>query len=263
MNQQLLKRLAIIGGVIFISITGYWLYTLTQFRIVSTDPDLNKFNTVAPYMSVNFNKKLSDVNFNISDDTVVSLIVDTEIQDKSLIVFLNEDALEIGASYTLTIDSIRSEDGDTIENKDLFITPTNSDFNRLTEAQKQYSLRIQDAPIYKPEYLSYPGFSALTERGMTSGQLRSLKQLFYNYSLGIEEEFYVMQLLPDTLEYAPFNSGDDIKKADFSIVLGGETYDAHIEYVTVYDAMNLVLRDQSGHTVFDTINPLEDPDHEE
>lgn len=128
-------------GVILLAI-AYWVFTLYQFRIISTTPDTNNYPDSLGTLKINFNKSLdaeamkqaiqsnpaSIVKFNFDGYNAVS------VQDKVLTITIGQTP-RIG-SYTLELNNIRSKDGSTFHATIPFIVKK-INYNNMDEATKE------------------------------------------------------------------------------------------------------------------------------
>ena len=66
--KRRLKQLSAILLVLALIIICWAIYNSRTFHIVSTSPSRNNVATVSPYFKINFNKRLSTKNINISEN---------------------------------------------------------------------------------------------------------------------------------------------------------------------------------------------------
>lgn len=138
--------------VVIVAVGGFLLVSqLTKpkgFRIFTTNPALNKVTTLAPFIKVHLTEPTTKDNVSIASQPVVKSY---EVSGKVITIYLND--LEKGERYTITIDSIRSDQGHVLTKKKLKFTAKESNWETLPEDQKEAVLKFQDE---NPAYLDDP-----------------------------------------------------------------------------------------------------------
>lgn len=155
------KRPIIIGGGILVVLIVGWViyYNVFFFHITSISPNPDKVSYLSPRLVVDFNKELVNNTVQVSSKDIT---VNSTVQGKQLIINL-PDNLKGDQTYTITVDSISSKNGDTIKNHSILLkTVLNSD--SLTDADKKIILDKQQAaksPIINDPIFSYLPYSTL------------------------------------------------------------------------------------------------------
>lgn len=248
-----IKLLVLFVLVAIILVIGFLFYRSSQFRIVRTDPKLSSVSKVAPYLRVYFNDAIDSSSLKVSDPD--SIIGSTKINNKSVVFYFKENLVK-DIRYTITIRSIKNEQGELLINKPLTFVAKNIGYDKLSKEQQQTLVARQDAPIYEVQTIDFTNFDSLLDYGITSGQLLNIKNAIYDYSNIKKAKYWHIPLNTKSVVITNHNaaSADTLERADFTITLGGALYKVHVEYQGLYDSVYLQLFDAAGVVVYDSSN---------
>lgn len=172
-------RLLVAGLVALVLIlAGYKFYSSLQFHVVSTDPSLQNFASVATYVDFNFNQPLSSDGVSVSSSP--SITTSHSVHGKTLKIGLTPP-LVVGNSYTITI-SVSSTKDKRLVNKPFTFTAQDVDFNSLSKAQQQAILATQTPKKQNsPDNFTYIGANTLLTNGLSEDQLSDLQLALFHY----------------------------------------------------------------------------------
>lgn len=141
MNTQhtLLKKILLVAVVLVAIICLIIVWLSITFRIVSTDPALDKVSTISAYFKVTFNKKLSNNNLHVTS-TPSGFVGTAYITNQSIIIPF-KTILQSGKHYSITIISVESTSGKQLTNKVFNFTPTYIPSSQLSKEQQQAILK--------------------------------------------------------------------------------------------------------------------------
>lgn len=138
---KMLVRKAIAGLVILLLLlAGLVIYNTQVFRLVGTDPAMNKFSSSVLFIKISFNKSLIANKLTItgSDNSVDSYSV-----NGSVITVLLNSPLETGKQYQLNVVGISNAQGQKLANQVFVFTPQNLPESSLSVAQKSALDKVQ------------------------------------------------------------------------------------------------------------------------
>jgi hypothetical protein len=146
--------------------------------------------------------------------------------------------------------------GATITEKTFTFTTKHIPFNKLSKDQQAEILRNQDNFTYGVSAINYVNFGELLANGLPSAQLAAIKQSLFDYSEVIKKQYWKMTLVEGSVSTAPHNpaSADTNSTVYFTVSLAGANYNVQATYDTLRDDLyQLVITDQAGNTVYDTL----------
>lgn len=255
-NKWSRKQVYILLGVV-IGILVLWLSWTgiqnTYFRMSGTNPSLGNVTVVTPYIHAKFNRVLSGDGLKVSDPD--KILENYGLNDKTLELNLNLNKLKQGAKHTITIESIKSRDGDTITNKKLSFTVKEGDFDSLSEEQKETAINRQDRFEYSPLTIAYEGTDDLIDAGLTDSQLEGLKEAIYNFSKKENKEFDTVQFFRASIMHVE-NPDPNKATMQFAMEIDGTPYTAQVD---TWDITVIQLRvlDQQTNAVLYTSDPID------
>jgi hypothetical protein len=133
-------KIIIITFCIFIlGLVGLLAYKNSLFRLVSSDPPINKVTVISPYIEFKFNRSLSK-NILVSSNSKV--INSFSIKDKSIMVKLNYP-MPLDNEYTLSIKNITSTEGKSLPDKIIKFKTINASNSNITKGQREVLLNNQ------------------------------------------------------------------------------------------------------------------------
>jgi hypothetical protein len=137
-KQYKLILIPIVCVVIFI--VGLKIYQTVTFRLVGTNPSVNRVATISPFFKVEFNKNLirQDISITSTSNVLASYSVSGSIID----ILLNEP-LSSSKSYSITVSNIYSTAHKHLANQKFTFTPKNVTAESLPQDQKQALNSIQ------------------------------------------------------------------------------------------------------------------------
>jgi hypothetical protein len=127
------KKLLILLVVLLLIIGGYYAYTLSQFRVVSTNPKTSAVSYHAPFLKIKFSRQLSNKDLSIASSP--DIIESQTLSGNELSLTLRP--LKLDKTYTVTLHKITATDGSVIENKVLRFAARDIAFNDLPSDQQQ------------------------------------------------------------------------------------------------------------------------------
>lgn len=255
-NKWSRKQVFILLGVI-IGILVLWLSWTgiqnTYFRMSGTDPKLGNITTVTPYIHAKFNRVLSGDNLKVSDPD--KILENYGLNDKTLELNLNMAKLKEGDKHTITIESIKSKDGDTITNKKLAFTIKEGDFYSLSKEQQEIAANRQDRFQYSPLTIAYEGTDDLIDAGITESQVEGFKEAIYSFSKKENKEFKDVQVFRASITDIE-NPDPDKGTTEFAINIDGTPYTVQLDtwYIT---NMQLRILDPQTRAVLYTSEPID------
>ena len=124
----------------------------------------------------------------------------------------------------------------------------------LVTISKQHTATLNLNPTKKSKLPSvtgilFSGTGALTDSGLTAGQLQNLKEAFFAFSPSASK----IAVSPDSVSPGPrdISSPSPIFSMDFRVEIDAASYSAKITY-GISDAVKLFLYDNHGGQVFDS-----------
>lgn len=255
-NKWSRKQVYILLGII-IGVLVLWLSWTgiqnTYFRMSGTDPGLGNVTTVTPYIHAKFNRVLSGDNLKVSDPD--KILENYGLNDKTLELNLNMAKLKQGDKHTITIESIKSKDGDTITDKKLSFTVKEGDFESLSEEQKQIATNRQDRFPYSPMTIAYEGTDDLIDAGLTESQLEGLEEAIYNFSKKENKEFDTVQFFRASITHVE-NPDPNKATMQFAMDIDGVPYTAQVDTWEI-TVIQLRVLDQQTNAVLYTSEPID------
>lgn len=255
-NKWSRKQVLILLGVV-IGILVLWLSWMgiqnTYFRMSGTDPGLGNITVVTPYIHAKFNRVLSGDNLKISDPD--KIIESHGLNDKTLELNLNLDKLKQGDKHTITIESIKSKDGDTITDKKLSFTVKEGSLDQLSPEEQTAAINRQDRFPYSPQVIGFDGTDDLIDAGLTDSQLEGFKEAIYNFSKKENREFKNVQVFRASITH-PINPDPNKATMEFTMEIDGTPYTAQLD---TWDITTLQLRvlDQQTRAILYTSDPID------
>jgi hypothetical protein len=243
----------IVGAALIVWLIASILISIFTFHVSKTDPGLKNVGAASAYIDVYFNKPIvtSSVKASYSEKFVSGFKASS---DKVRFTFATS-GMTIGKSYTINLVYVASAGGKEIKNKKLTFTAKNIAVSTMSQEQQKTLLGQQDKYPYAVQYIHYAGFDALRVY-ITSDQLETLKAQLYGYSNQVNQEFRTMTLVPKTLtdKVHDVQKDDFVDNLKFDVVLGGQTYHAHLDSNVVDGSLQLLLVNEQGAAVYDSNN---------
>lgn len=248
------RKLIVLVVILAVAVLGWWVWQISQFHIVKTDPKLSQVATLSESLTIYFSDEINPASFRLSD--TYGIVSDKpEFHGKQVVIPLS--SLTEAARYSLTVTSVKNTDGEMLVNQKLDFTTKDIPYAKLSKSQQQALVNSQDRPVYSVNTLNYSRFNDLLDYGITSDQLQNIKQALFDYSNVAHKQFWTMTLTPDSIAVATYKPGSGSTKnsASFSVRLNNETFRATIDYDLLADDVHLVLQNPGGATVFDSTTP--------
>lgn len=253
-NQRFKQIVAfLVAGLIILF--GYGIYVSIQnshFRVAGTNPPLSKMPEIAPYVEVKFNRDLDSKNVSLDLDSAYTN--GYSVNGKTLTINFKLGKLVSTRSYTITIKSISSKQGDKITNKKLTFTPKNIAYDDLPDNLQKGVIAGQDQPSYDVNTYGFDGIEALLDEGLTTDQQQGLRQAVFNFSKQEKTEFKQVTLYKASIVVqAPDPTSTTMTNTmNFTLGIDGKTYAAQLDYSKL-TTIRLYLRDeQTNALVFDS-----------
>ena len=251
-RKQVFTLLGVVIGMLVLWLSWMGIQN-TYFRMSSTDPGMGNVTDVTPYIHAKFNRVLSGDNLKISDPD--KILENYGLNDKTLELNLNMAKLKEGDKHTITIESIKSKDGDTITNKKLSFTVKEGDFYSLSKEQQEIAANRQDRFIYSPLTITYEGTDDLVDAGLTDSQLEGFKEAIYNFSKKENKEFKDVQVFRASITHLE-NPDPGKATMGFAMEIDGVPYSVQLDNwgITV---IQLRVLDQQTNAVLYTSDPID------
>jgi hypothetical protein len=251
-NQQI-RLLAVLVMVLILVWGGFSLYNSLTFHVVKTDPSLGAVSKYSPFIKVYFNKTLNPASLKVSD--LGGILSSSSVNGKVVTLKFARD-LTVNKKYSVSIDHVRATSGDTITNYAINFTAQNISVDKLSKDQQKFIIANQDKIPYSVYAVTYTNFSALTDQGVSSGQLQNIETALFNYSESIHKQFWTMVLNQNSLNIVfqdptARDAADLASSATFTVSMGGQNYTVRTEYTGLDDNTYTRIYDASGTQVFD------------
>ena len=132
LTQKNIKRMFSFFSLLVVGFTAFFIYRITSFHIVSTDPNIGSINTVSPFFNIYFNKEL------VSNGAVITsspnIISSYHILGKAIYINLNTP-LSTKDTYSIFIKKVQDVNHKII-NKSFVFTPVFLSPSNLPKDQK-------------------------------------------------------------------------------------------------------------------------------
>jgi hypothetical protein len=252
MNNQRNKRLAVLGAILLgILLIAFTAYNQLVFHIVKTDPGMSAVSQYSPFVRIYFNNDIDAGSLKITD--FGGLFESKSVKGK--VVELNfARLLTPNKEYAFSIAHVENTRGGVIENKEFRFFAKNIPIAKLSKDQQAAILARQDQIPYSVYSIDYSGFDALTEQGISAGQLLDIKTALFDYSQQASKEYPTMNLDPNSLRivlHDPSARVSNANSATFTVSLGGAAFSVRSEYNGLEDNTFTRIYDPSGAQVFD------------
>lgn len=250
-QRRIIGLLVGLMALVCAGLIGWSIYNGLTFRITSVDPTMEQVSTQSPFIRIHFNKNLNPASLRVTDNG--GILQSSQAQNKT-VTLLFARALTAGKKYSVTLDTVRATDGKVISNQVYTFTAQDIPVNELSDDQQNYIVAHQDNIPYLQYTISYTGFSALTDQGITSGQVDDMKTALFNYSKQINKEFWTMSLDTSSVKvvfHDPTTREANASSVTFKVSLGGQYYTVRSEYADLDDNTYTRIYDPSGAQVFD------------
>lgn len=252
-NSQRIKLLVVLVILAIVVLGGFSIYNSLTFHVVKTDPGLGAVSKYSPFIKVYFNKTLNPASLRISD---LGGVLSQSSASGKVVTLTFARQLTVGKKYEVSIDHIRSTSGDEIINKNISFIAQDIPVSQLSKDQQNHIIANQDKIPYSVYAINYTGFSALTDQGVSSGQLQDIKTALFNYSQSINKQFWTMVLNQNSLNIVfqdptARDAADLASSATFTVAMGGQNYTVRTEYTGLDDSTYTRIYDASGTQVFD------------
>lgn len=245
LNRIVVRRLVVAFLALLLIFAAYQLYLSRQFHIVSTDPKLNNVASVSPFLKVNFNRQLSSKGLSVTStpDVVSSYSVSGKVLDLSL-----KQPMDVSSSYTITI-NIADIAGARLSDQKLVFKPLLVPYGDLSKEQQSAILKSQTTPPATKSKLSFIGFDALTNYGITVAQLNDLEKAVYTFAPAAA----AASIDQNSIKPVPHNpnSSSTYDSINFVLTIDSNTYTARADY-TALTTLRLYLYNSRGSLIFDS-----------
>lgn len=151
MSHTTIKRIIAALVIVALVVAGWLIYQTLTFHVTNTNPRTSSVSDVTPFLKVNFSKSLAN---SVLVNSTPSIIRSQSVSGKTLT--LNLVPLTVGQDYTVTIESVTSQGGDTLHNIVLHFTAQDIPFDSLPEDQQKAILanqdslpKVSDDPVFK------------------------------------------------------------------------------------------------------------------
>jgi hypothetical protein len=240
--KRRLKQLFAILLVLALIIICWAIYNSRTFHIVSTSPSRNNVATVSPYFKINFNKRLSTKNINISENPQLGSYV---INGKTITINI-DNVMNQNKTYTITIGYISDTSGQVIKNSTISFTPVYQPPNDLSQSQTNTMLKNQDkAAVNQPP--TFDGTDALINNGLTTQQV----QLFENTVIGFMKADNISSggIIINQSSVNPGAISNGIFTLNFNFSIGVTNYSASMKYSSLETAQ-ITIYSSSGTQLY-------------
>ncbi len=242
-----LRLMAVILFVVLLALGGFKLYQLSQFRVISTNPDVSDVAALTPFFNIKFNRQLSDQGLSVSADN--SIINSYKVNGDTINIDLN-NSMNVGQEYTITIQNVSDTDGATISNKNFTFSPKDIPIDQLPDDQQQ-ALKNKKPPKADQEQAgpAFNGFSSLVDHGLTTDQTNILTQAFSDFA----PKATTITVDPNSIAAAPHNPNVDVTFAtNFNVTINSTKYRAVIRYADTESLELLLYNPATGKLVYDS-----------
>ena len=242
---------AVIAASIIIVFLAIGSLNALRFHMVSTSPGLSSVGSATPYIDFKFNKNLSS-SYSVTSNPLI--IKSSEVEGKTIRLFLDSNQIVVGSKYQLIIESISSKVGDKIINKNYKFTAKDVQYNDLSAAQKSYVVSKQDNFVYTSKTILLTGDNELINRGVSNSQLVVLQQAVFAYSKTINKQFDSVSINSISVVQSPYDSSsaNPSNILDFDGIIDGQSYHFKLT-ASGFTSAQLQIYDKSGGTqLFDS-----------
>lgn len=251
LSHERLTRLVIRGGavvmLIIFALLAWMVVQSFHFRVVSTSPRSNNTSNISPFITINFNRDLSNKSLSITSNP--SIITTTKIEGKKLVLNLNAPSapLDTNKTYTITIKNITSTKGESLTNKIISFKPKVLDQSKIPKDQAKALLNRQAQPQPNTK-LTFTGEDELINQGFTFDQISALEQTFRTFA----PKAKAVEINTDTVTAQPADPNSDSGQFiyTFTVKVDNTTYKAkvllndpivHVYLYSITDANNPVF----------------------
>lgn len=139
-TKKLVRKVTVGFVILLLLVVGLVIYNTQVFRLVGTDPAMNRFSSSALFIKISFNKPLLANKLMVtgSDNSVDSYSV-----NGSVISVLLNSPLETGKQYQLNVVGISDTQGQKLADQVFVFTPQNLPESSLSAAQKGALDKVQ------------------------------------------------------------------------------------------------------------------------
>lgn len=253
MNIRLNKSVLIIASLFGLLLVGWLVYQQLVFRVVKTDPSTKSVSTISPFIKVYFSDEIDPSSVKVND---YGGLLDKETVSGKVLELSFARQLELDKEYSIIIAEVKNESGDILQNIKLDFVAKDIPLEELSDDQQQTILEEQDNIPYSVYSIDYVNFGALTDQGVSSGQLQDIKVALYSYSKKINKEFKTMTVDPASLRIVypdPQARNPLASSATFSVNLGGQVFTVRTEYTGLEDSTFTRIYAPNGGQVFDNL----------
>jgi hypothetical protein len=217
------------------------------FRVLSTNPTASTVSVVSPFFDITYSKRLSvnSVSLSSSNGIASSYKVAGAMLNITLVT-----PLQSGQSYTITVHSIRSINGNVIKNQQFTFTPLPYSQGSLSKDQQNAILKSQAHPPASVNTIAFGGTATLITDGLSVSQLYSLEKAFFAFSPNARTVTVDDSSVQDGALSS--SSGAQTLSIYFNVAIDGTAYNATVETNGV-TSVELVLKNPQTNTqVFDS-----------
>lgn len=150
--------LLIFGGIFILSVIGWLVYLfLFSFSVISTTPNQGTVSDQQPVFFINTTKQLADTKITATTEPASDIINSVVPDGKRVVVNLNQN-LKTNTKYTVTLSTISSKNGQTIDSYSFSFTTVKDDSLLSKEARAIILERQQNQ---KPKIFNDPVLNIL------------------------------------------------------------------------------------------------------
>lgn len=244
---NILKVLAVLGVLLLLGLIAWRIILNLNFRMNGTSPKLSEVANIMPFIDAQFNRELGKgIKATGSEDIVTK----TETHGKTLRIFLDTDdnPLEEGKSYTITIKGISSTKGDHLADQTLKFEAKTPDPDKMPKAQRDFLLKRQANKPASPDNIVLDNISDLQNQGLEPGQEQSFRSALFAFKPKAKTT-----RITSTVEAINPEEAQELgmQVYNFDMLIDKEKYKVKLECPEL-TAIRAIFTDQQGKQVFDS-----------